>query len=183
MYCTLLIGQVREQRNYSSWYCRISCTSVCISRINFWHSILTIITFVLDKPGKPGTPEVKDSDKDFIEIEWDPPRKDGGAPITGYNVERKDPRTGRWNKVNRDPVTVSRDFNMIQTIHNHHTVVCFHTSNTWNSYMSFLTDTKLQGWKGTAWKGVWIQGSCNKRGWRIRSKRCFRPNQSRTAET
>ena len=133
MYCTSLIGQVREQRNYLRWYCRISCTSLCISRINF-NSILTIITFVLDKPSKPGTPEVKDSDKDFIEIEWDPPRKDGGAPITGYNVERKDPRTGRWNKVNRDPVTVSPDFYIIQTIQSHQPVVFF----SYQQHMEFI---------------------------------------------
>ncbi len=73
---------------------------LCASSI---HSLFT------DKPGKPGTPEVKDSDKDFIEIQWDPPLKDGGAPITGYNVERKDPRTGRWVKVNKEPVQVSSD--------------------------------------------------------------------------
>ena len=40
-------------------------------------------------------------------------------------MERKDPRTGRWNKVNRDPVTVSPDFYIIQTIQNHHPVVFF----------------------------------------------------------
>ena len=119
------IKRSSKQINYSSWYCRISSTSFCISRINFWYSTLTKVTFILDKPGKPGTPEVKDSDKNFIEIEWDPPRRDGGAPITGYNVERKDPRTGRWNKVNRDPVTVSSDFHMIQTIQNLNPVVFF----------------------------------------------------------
>ena len=153
MHCIVLIGEVPKQRNYSSWYCRISSASLCIFRINFWYSTLTKVTFILDKPGKPGAPEVKDSDKDFIEIEWDPPRRDGGAPITGYNVERKDPRTGRWNKVNRDPVKVSLDHSTIQ---NYHPMSFFHTNNRWNSYMSFLADTKLQGWKGTAWKGVWI---------------------------
>ncbi len=50
---------------------------------------------------------MKDSDKTQITIEWDPPKKDGGAPIQAYNVERKDPRTGRWSKVNKEPVYVS----------------------------------------------------------------------------
>ena len=62
--------------------------------------------FHTDKPDRPGKPEVEDSDRDFITISWAAPRKDGGAPITGYNVERKDPRTGRWNKINRSPITV-----------------------------------------------------------------------------
>ncbi|ESO03551.1 hypothetical protein HELRODRAFT_191869 [Helobdella robusta] len=57
-----------------------------------------------DKPDPPGKPEVTDSDKDFIAIKWEPPAKDGGAPITGYNVERKDPKTGTWKKVNTEPL-------------------------------------------------------------------------------
>lgn len=48
-----------------------------------------------------------DSDYDHIKIKWNPPKKDGGAPITGYNVERKDPKSGRWIKVNKEPVFVS----------------------------------------------------------------------------
>ena len=63
---------------------------------------------LVDRPSKPGKPEVKDSDKTEITIQWDPPAKDGGAPILGYNVERKDPRTGRWNKINKDLVPVSQ---------------------------------------------------------------------------
>ena len=60
----------------------------------------------LDKPGKPGKPEVEDSDKKQITIKWDKPKSDGGDPIQGYNVERKDPRTGRWNKINKEPIEV-----------------------------------------------------------------------------
>jgi len=58
-----------------------------------------------DKPGAPGKPEVTDSDKDHITLKWSPPTKDGGAPVTGYNVERLDPKTGRWTKVNSEPIT------------------------------------------------------------------------------
>ena len=65
--------------------------------------------YITGRPDKPSKPEVKDSDKDFIEIKWEAPKKDGGAPITGYNIERKDLRTGRWNKVNGEPVPVSMD--------------------------------------------------------------------------
>jgi hypothetical protein len=49
-----------------------------------------------DEPGKPGRPMVTDWDKDRIDIEWDPPLKDGGSPITGYVVEMKDPITKEW---------------------------------------------------------------------------------------
>lgn len=55
-------------------------------------------------PGKPGKPEVTDRDYDHIEIEWQPPRDDGGNPISHYDIERKDLKTGRWIKVNTAPV-------------------------------------------------------------------------------
>jgi hypothetical protein len=62
-----------------------------------------------DKPDAPGKPEVKDSDKDHITIIWAAPKKDGGSPITGYNIERKDPKANHWTKVNSEPLTV-REF-------------------------------------------------------------------------
>lgn len=61
-----------------------------------------------DKPDPPGKPEVTDSDVDHISVKWSPPSKDGGAPITGYNVERLDPRTGRWTKANSEPLKVGK---------------------------------------------------------------------------
>uniref|UniRef100_A0A915KHC4 Titin n=1 Tax=Romanomermis culicivorax TaxID=13658 RepID=A0A915KHC4_ROMCU len=51
------------------------------------------------EPGKPGRPQVVDWDKDRIDLQWTPPANDGGAPITGYVVERKDPTTKEWVKV------------------------------------------------------------------------------------
>lgn len=45
-----------------------------------------------------------DSDKDFIKINWTPPRSTGGSPITGYDVERCSIHAGRWKKVSRDNV-------------------------------------------------------------------------------
>ncbi|ULT95623.1 hypothetical protein L3Y34_004374 [Caenorhabditis briggsae] len=55
-------------------------------------------------PGKPGKPEIVDTDNDHIDIKWDPPRDNGGSPIDHYDVERKDAKTGRWIKVNTSPV-------------------------------------------------------------------------------
>ncbi len=41
---------------------------------------------------------VTDWDADRIDLEWTPPQKDGGAPISGYIVEKKDPITKEWVK-------------------------------------------------------------------------------------
>lgn len=60
-----------------------------------------------EKPEPPGKPEVLDRDRTFIEMKWEPPRNDGGAPITGYEVERKEPKTNRWVKLTKAPITVS----------------------------------------------------------------------------
>lgn len=55
-------------------------------------------------PGKPGKPVVTEHDVDHIDIEWEPPTDDGGNPISHYDIERKDLKTGRWIKVNTEPV-------------------------------------------------------------------------------
>lgn len=54
-------------------------------------------------PGQPGQPECIDADKDHIKIKWTPPISNGGSPILGYDVERRDRATGRWIKLNKEP--------------------------------------------------------------------------------
>lgn len=49
-----------------------------------------------DEPGKPGRPEPRNWDKDFVELEWSPPKDDGGAPITGYIVQKRE-KGGRYS--------------------------------------------------------------------------------------
>ncbi|XP_015183294.1 PREDICTED: twitchin isoform X5 [Polistes dominula] len=55
-------------------------------------------------PGQPGKPECVDADKDHIKIRWTAPISNGGSKIIGYDVERRDRATGRWLKVNKEPV-------------------------------------------------------------------------------
>lgn len=56
-----------------------------------------------DVPGKPGRPEAVDTDKDHIKIKWTAPISNGGSPIIGYDIERRDRATGRWVKLNKEP--------------------------------------------------------------------------------
>lgn len=39
-----------------------------------------------DPPGVPGLPEIVDWDEHMVELKWEPPFRDGGAPITGNNL-------------------------------------------------------------------------------------------------
>ncbi|CAK9301085.1 unnamed protein product [Gordionus sp. m RMFG-2023] len=59
-----------------------------------------------DKSQPPSQPIIEDQDFNNIAISWDKPRNDGGSPIKGYDVERKDCKTGRWVKVNPQLIKV-----------------------------------------------------------------------------
>lgn len=50
------------------------------------------------EPDTPGKPEIKDWSKNHADLKWTPPKDDGGAPITGYIVEKKDPNGTKWIK-------------------------------------------------------------------------------------
>jgi len=54
--------------------------------------------YFVDEPGKPGTPEVVDYDRDFVELQWKRPDEDGGSPITGYVIEKRDKYSPTWEK-------------------------------------------------------------------------------------
>lgn len=53
-------------------------------------------------PGKPKGPiEVTNVQRDSITIKWKEPEDDGGSPITGYIVERRQPSEIKWTRVEK----------------------------------------------------------------------------------
>lgn len=58
----------------------------------------------IDAPGAPEAPEAKETDRNSITIGWQPPRDDGGSPITGYMVEKREAGTSKWVPVTRTPI-------------------------------------------------------------------------------
>ena len=50
-----------------------------------------------DEPDAPKNLKATDWDKDHVDLKWEPPVSDGGSPITGYLVEKKD-KYGNWEK-------------------------------------------------------------------------------------
>ncbi|VDM69455.1 unnamed protein product [Strongylus vulgaris] len=48
-----------------------------------------------DRPDKPGKPEPTDWNSDHVDLKWDPPLNDGGAPIEEYQIEKRS-KYGRW---------------------------------------------------------------------------------------
>lgn len=56
-----------------------------------------------DEPTKPGTPEIVDHDNKSVQLKWEPPRSDGGAPIEKYIIEKKDKNKPDWEKAGEVP--------------------------------------------------------------------------------
>lgn len=51
-----------------------------------------------EAPGKPGVPKPEDWDVNRVDLVWDKPKNNGGAPITGYIVEKKEKFSTNWEE-------------------------------------------------------------------------------------
>lgn len=58
----------------------------------------TIAKNPYNAPDAPSKPDLKDWARDHAIITWKAPENDGGAPITGYIIEKKDNNTTKWTK-------------------------------------------------------------------------------------
>lgn len=47
-------------------------------------------------PDAPGTPECVGHTSDSVKLQWTRPENDGGNPVRGYLVEKKEKGTDRW---------------------------------------------------------------------------------------
>uniref|UniRef100_A0A8D0FTI4 Titin n=1 Tax=Strix occidentalis caurina TaxID=311401 RepID=A0A8D0FTI4_STROC len=56
-------------------------------------------------PGPPGTPQVIAVTKETMTISWNEPLTDGGSPILGYHVERKERNSILWQTVSKTLVS------------------------------------------------------------------------------
>lgn len=52
-----------------------------------------------DVPGPPGRPEAIGTTDDSITLQWTRPIRDGGAPVIGYVLEKREAGTGNWERV------------------------------------------------------------------------------------
>uniref|UniRef100_H2YLE9 Titin n=1 Tax=Ciona savignyi TaxID=51511 RepID=H2YLE9_CIOSA len=62
---------------------------------------------VLDTPGQPGPVnklKITDIGKESATLSWDVPENDGGNPVRGYNIERKEMNSLLWTLVNKSLV-------------------------------------------------------------------------------
>ncbi|XP_073811656.1 projectin protein bent isoform X33 [Musca autumnalis] len=59
------------------------------------------------RPDKPGQPQAVDWGKDFVELEWPVPKRDGGSPITGYLIEKRQ-KFGQWENALDEPASQNK---------------------------------------------------------------------------
>ena len=52
-----------------------------------------------DRPSPPQKLRSTEINVDFITVAWDVPASDGGSPITGYRIEKRDAKRDTWVKV------------------------------------------------------------------------------------
>uniref|UniRef100_A0A8C3FBY7 Titin n=1 Tax=Chrysemys picta bellii TaxID=8478 RepID=A0A8C3FBY7_CHRPI len=63
----------------------------------------TVAKHMFDPPSPPGKPVVSDITENAATVSWTLPKSDGGSPITGYILERRE-ISGKWVRVNKTPV-------------------------------------------------------------------------------
>lgn len=63
-------------------------------------------SFTTAVPGQCNKPTVSEVTLESMTVEWEEPEYDGGSPVTGYWLEKKETTSKRWTKVNRDPIRI-----------------------------------------------------------------------------
>lgn len=82
--------------------CMNSSQNYFITETLFLYSLnlFIIFIFVLGKPSMPEKPFVaKDIQKTELTLTWKPSQSDGGSPITGYRVEKRESWKSSWVEV------------------------------------------------------------------------------------
>lgn len=55
-------------------------------------------------PGQCEKPTVSNVCLESMTVNWEEPEYDGGSPVTGYFIEKKETTSKRWARVNREPI-------------------------------------------------------------------------------
>uniref|UniRef100_A0A8D1SK57 Myosin-binding protein C, fast-type n=1 Tax=Sus scrofa TaxID=9823 RepID=A0A8D1SK57_PIG len=80
--------------------------------------VASIFLQVVDVPDPPEAVRVTTVGEDWAILVWEPPKYDGGQPVTGYLLERKKKGSQRWMKLNFEVFTETtyESTNMIEGI-------------------------------------------------------------------
>ncbi|CAL9697291.1 unnamed protein product [Knipowitschia caucasica] len=71
-------------------------------------SPIVMAQFPFSVPSAPEAPYASAVTKYNMVVQWEPPTKDGGSPIIGYHIERKEKNSILWTKLNKLILTDTR---------------------------------------------------------------------------
>lgn len=99
-----LDSEPEKARNLCSEYIKVYCMYVILT---FFLSNVVYIYFLSKAvPGQCEKPTISSVTHNSMTINWEEPEYDGGTPVIGYWLERKETTSKRWNRVTRDPIKV-----------------------------------------------------------------------------
>ena len=58
-----------------------------------------ILVCILDTPGAPESIDIAEIGPQFLVMRWKEPSNNGGSPITGYLLEKREVNRRTWQKV------------------------------------------------------------------------------------
>ncbi|KAK0143528.1 Titin [Merluccius polli] len=64
-------------------------------------SAAVVAQYPFSEPAAPGTPFISAATKDNMVVEWKPPSNNGGSPVLGYHLERKEKNSLLWTRLNK----------------------------------------------------------------------------------
>lgn len=67
-----------------------------------------MLFYFSEPPSAPRKVKVEDVNKSSCLVSWKAPEFDGGSPIQGYYVERRQGFSDHWLKVNKQPITATQ---------------------------------------------------------------------------
>lgn len=66
-------------------------------------------------PYSPAIPALMSVKRNSVALNWNPPRRDGGSPVSGYAIEMKEVNSNIWKKVAETPRNGTSDVSKSQS--------------------------------------------------------------------
>lgn len=81
----------------------VCCLSLCMFITSHVIQLpnISIEHYLEGPPGPPRDLTLVSIGKDSATLSWEVPKEDGGNPVRGYNVERKETNSLMWTRMNR----------------------------------------------------------------------------------
>lgn len=84
---------------------RINLNEINVGLVNLYSVFISYNFLFVDVPGAPRNLQPTEVNKSSVTLTWEVPEQDGGSPVTGYIVERRQTTATRWTKAHKQILT------------------------------------------------------------------------------